>query len=185
MKPVTIRRYAEITGRSQDTASPAFTDHTYPFVEFGTLASHIHPRFVIVDSGRKMRRGMLSFRVTSVVPRKIKLMILQIYSNWTMRTTSPTGSSDGYDYNTSQNEPVHSPEVPQLLPYPNHKLTDLSHSHNEIHAGATNDNGALIDDEACYDSQRNHAMIQAWATNVHHLHDADPSEPFRDESKET
>ncbi|GLB35619.1 hypothetical protein LshimejAT787_0211840 [Lyophyllum shimeji] len=67
---------------------PSQTDFTYfphPYHNFPIIASHLHPRFVICDAGRKLRMGLLLFpymRQHPSLESEIEKMV-EIYNAWT------------------------------------------------------------------------------------------------------
>lgn len=93
-------------------------------------------------------------------------MIMQLYMNWTTRTRSPAGSSDGYDDETDQSNSV-------LTPI-GHNLGKIGHLQDgrfgfcdKTDVRATND-----DSEEAHISQKKMLEIQSWAADVHYLQDA-------------
>ena len=63
----------------------AFITHTYPFHQFPIIESHIHPRFVIYDAGKKLISGSAALSFFEVHPDlKVTLKkVVRLFRCWT------------------------------------------------------------------------------------------------------
>lgn len=91
---------------SDIVSADAFTTHIYPFTEFLTITSHIHPRFVLCNSGMKLATGYLMaeyvFARLSLEPTLRN--VVEIYEAWTSSQISPDFYAAALDPNIAEDD---------------------------------------------------------------------------------
>jgi hypothetical protein len=65
-----------------------FTHYSYPYNGFPTIESHVHPRFIICNSGSKLEDDMVPWRNENETSTSDLLKIQAIWKTW--KTTKPT-----------------------------------------------------------------------------------------------
>lgn len=71
-----------------------FVVHTYPFTTLGTFQSHVHPEFVILETGRRLRSRLTgAYLASSSYPELAPSVqaIQNLYEAWTSFEDLPTG----------------------------------------------------------------------------------------------
>lgn len=149
MKEVSIHR------RSDEPSTPPgdFKRFDYPFSEFPSIVSHVHPRFVICNTGEKLKSFMvlIQFAEDADGPLYELLMtIMRIYAAWKKATPelgfyadkNESTALSGYVRNKRKaNRDVHyaessasptSPTLPNAVNPPNPWLTELPASECSI-----------------------------------------------------
>ncbi|KAF8900761.1 hypothetical protein CPB84DRAFT_1962349 [Gymnopilus junonius] len=83
-KGTSIDRWPESTEEFKGAAKDASPDQfEYPFTNFPTIVSHVHPRFVIYHAGYTFKKRLYNYYVSREDLRKPIEKILSIYRAWT------------------------------------------------------------------------------------------------------
>ncbi|GJJ06489.1 hypothetical protein Clacol_000681 [Clathrus columnatus] len=95
MEKLAIHRQNGIPDPDARPAASDFTTHVYPFNDMPLLQSHVHPRFVILEAGRKLAINIdLLPDLSNTYPDLRR--IAQIYTAWTR--VPPSGAKDDETY---------------------------------------------------------------------------------------
>jgi hypothetical protein len=70
-----------------------FVTHVYPYPSFPLLTSHLHPKFAIVEAGRKLATSASTYLPQLIVDYPILSSILILYVAWT-RDPPPAAGQD-------------------------------------------------------------------------------------------
>ena len=91
---------------SDIVSADAFTTHIYPFTEFLTVTSHIHPRFVLCNSGMKLTTAGFMSRYSEATPslEPILCNVLDIYKAWTSPHIPEDFYAAGLDPNIAEDD---------------------------------------------------------------------------------
>lgn len=103
LKDISIHRSSPLQSIGAAQHPEGVITHSYPFEKLGTLCSHLHPRFVICDLGRKINQAGVCFQETLGhlydahafdLPSKYELLsqlldARRVYEKWTTQCHVP------------------------------------------------------------------------------------------------
>ena len=86
---------------SEDPDPSDFTIHFPPYHDMPLLTSHLHPRFVILEAGRKLSQETGTDAVETLVARyPILRKIIEVYKAWTAERPADAMDDGTYDHGT-------------------------------------------------------------------------------------
>ncbi|GJJ05925.1 hypothetical protein Clacol_000112 [Clathrus columnatus] len=95
MEEIAIHRQNRVPDANARPASTDFTTHIYPYGNMPLLQSHIHPKFVILEAGRKITANLAAV-TNSLNTYPILWRLVEIYGAWTR--APPSGARDDETY---------------------------------------------------------------------------------------
>ncbi|KAF8627969.1 hypothetical protein AX17_006079 [Amanita inopinata Kibby_2008] len=137
MTTIAIHRQHRIPESGTSLTPNDFSTYMYPFDGFPLLTSHLHPRFVILEAGRRLNLLDAAVLLLFVTRHPILTQILQIYSAWTRdrpatamddKSYNPDDDDDNRD-NDFEDSDAHSSRVTDPHRYDTRKRRRQSESH--------------------------------------------------------
>ncbi|GJJ05914.1 hypothetical protein Clacol_000101 [Clathrus columnatus] len=95
MAEVAIHRQNLIPPRGTALVPANFTTYVSPFADLPPFQSHLHPRFVILEAGRKLSKNPEQYNVILAYP--ILAKVLQLYLAWTRAPPPEAKDDQSYD----------------------------------------------------------------------------------------
>lgn len=158
----------------------AFVCHILPFQGLPAIKSHVHPRFVICNSGRKLKKSLLradEYETVNFPHRDALRRIVDIYESWIEPGIIPAKFIDAVPQaKPSDNWPDDKTE-PRRSRYPLRSLTDgkritsplfgdaPSKPSKRAKSGGANDS-AWLDDATLAELERDHSPKKTWHDKV-------------------
>jgi len=93
MRSVPIHRLVSHSNLGAPPPTDAYVYFAHPYSMLDPFISHVHPRFIICDAGRKLKEGgaSLAFAFSRLHPTHVRVleMVVDIWTAWTTVADNP------------------------------------------------------------------------------------------------